>query len=258
MKLLKKIRTAEVNAGISKTGSAWYRGHQITTWPLLPKLLRFGHQRSYLHRIENELFSDFRNDYERYLSDITARDTWDVLCAMQHYGVSTRLLDWTTALDVAIYFAIQGVTKIDMSEPDTWPCIWVLNPYRLNYVYVSDDVVFDRADPIGFDYYEKNIKALKQNEAWPHEMPIAMNPGFSNPRIQAQHGRFTLHGESIECLRDQTKRNPNFWGLQKVTIDPSDFGELKRHPAREPSYHLRLFPDIYGYTNYLNHKTKVR
>ena len=258
MKILKKIRAAEIKAGISKTNSAWYRGHAINTWPLLPKLFRFGHKLSYLHKIENEIFSDFQNDYPNYIKGVTARDSWDTLCAMQHYGVSTRLLDWSTELDIALYFAIQGVSKIDMKNPDTWPCIWVLNPYRLNHIYTSDDLVFDRADPIPFDYYEQNISSIKKNLSWPHEMPIAINPGFSNQRMQAQHGRFTLQGESTECLLSQKEQNINFWNIQKVIIDPNDFGELERYVVRDPSYHLRLFPDIEGYTKYLNHKAKVR
>lgn len=258
MKILQKLRTAKVNAGISKLGSAWYRGHADTTWELQPKLLRYGHKHSYIDRIENEIFSDFCNDYKNYLPEVKPRDSWDVLCAMQHYGVSTRLLDWTTEVNVALYFAIQSIEKINLQKPDTWPCIWVLNPYKLNGISVKDYVVFDRADPLPYDYYKTNISTIRDNKVWPHEMPIAFNPGFSNPRIQAQHGRFTIHGHSHLPLDTQSRNCSDFWGIQKVTIDPNDFGELKRHLVRSPSYHLNLFPDILGYTTYLNHKGKIR
>ena len=254
----KKIRTAEVNIGISKSGGAWYRGQSKSTWELNPKIFRFGHSTEYLIREENHLFSDFRGDYVNYLPNISERDSWDVLCAMQHYGISTRLLDWSTELNVALYFAIKNAKKIDQQKPETWPCIWVLNPYRLNELFVKDNIIFDRADPLPYDYYEQNIKAIKGNSNWPHKMPLAFNPGFSNPRIQAQHGRFTIHGDPNSSFDAQANEQADFWGLYKVVIDPNDFGQLKKHDVRKPVYHLNMFPDIEGYVSFLNHRAKVR
>jgi FRG domain len=101
----KSIQAAEVKTGVSKKKKAWYRGQRRSDWSLLPGILRFGHTKPYLARIENSLFADFHSSYKRYIPKIQDLDTWDTLVAMQHYGVSTRLLDWTSELDTALYFA---------------------------------------------------------------------------------------------------------------------------------------------------------
>jgi hypothetical protein len=185
------------------------------------------------------------------------QDSWDYLAAMQHFGVSTRLLDWTTELDVALYFAVGTLTKVDMAAPSSWPCIWILNPYRLNRLLVGDDVIFDRADTIPYDYYSANVECIKNGASWPHEAPIAINPGFSNSRIEAQHGRFTVHGANLQELAAGVNPAFGFWGIEKVVIDPNDWGELKRHQVRQPSSHLRFCPDIDGFAKLLNHQMRA-
>jgi hypothetical protein len=179
------------------------------------------------------------------------------LAAMQHFGVATRLLDWTTQLEVALYFAIANLRKLDMLTPDDWPCIWVLNPYRLNRCLVGDDVIFDRADPVPYDYYTQTVACIKQGVQWPHESPIAINPGFTNRRIEAQHGRFTVHGSLLQPLGTPTNPPEEFWGVRRVVIDPNDWGELRTNAVRDATYHLRMFPDIEGFARFLNQRAKA-
>jgi hypothetical protein len=257
MKLLQKLRTAEVKVGASKKKAAWYRGQSSASWSLAPRLLRSGHGKEYLYRAENAAFADFRSSASRYLQTDGMRDSWDFLCAMQHFGVATRLLDWTTEFEIALYFAIAGIRRLEVTMPEAWPCIWVLNPYRLNYIYANDDVIFDRADPIPFDFYTATVASIKEAKPWPHDTPIAINPGFSNRRVEAQHGRFTVHGDNLAPL--ECGRNPatEFWGLERVVIDPNDWGELKNNSVRRPAAHLRIYPDIEGYVRSLNQEMKV-
>lgn len=257
MSLLRKLRTAEVNVGASKSKAAWYRGQSCNSWSLAPRLFRAGHRKDYLCRAENAAFADFRSSAHRFLDMGGMRDSWDYLSAMQHFGVATRLLDWTTEFEIALYFAIASIRGLEISKPEAWPCIWVLNPYRLNYLYAKDDVIFDRADPIPYDFYAATVACIKEDKPWPHDSPIAVNPGFSNRRVEAQHGRFTVHGNNISPFERGINPTGDFWGLEKVVIDPNDWGELKSNSVRRPAAHLRIYPDIEGYVRSLNHEMKV-
>src|SRR5688500_7332224 len=64
------------------------------------------------------------------------RDDWEALFFMQHYGVPTRLLDWTENPLTALHFALMGSpSSWDKSNGRTYTktaAIWVWNPTEWN------------------------------------------------------------------------------------------------------------------------------
>ena len=92
-------------------------------------------------------------------------------------------------------------------------CIWCLIlPPELPLC--QDDVIFDRADPIPFDFYAAAVACIKDKPCRT-TVRIAVNPGFSNRRVEAQHGRFYGSWQQHFPFRRGINPTGDFWGLER-------------------------------------------
>lgn len=158
----------------------WYRGQANFSWNLLPGLMRDGNQ-----HLENLLLTRFKQS-AAMLIDGSPNNDFDWLFLMQHYGVPTRLLDWSESPLVALYFAIQ-------SEEEEDAALWALKPIELNK---SSGISADERNfiPSFEDDLLKNysVEILHQNQKL-ELLPIATIATRNSPRIQAQSGVFSIH-----------------------------------------------------------------
>src|SRR5687767_11832697 len=84
-----------------------FRGNSRASHGLIPTLYRHPSIRSIdeLRKLERQLMTRFRQRSIPYRSrDLI--DDWEALFFMQHYGVPTRLLDWTENPSIALHFAL--------------------------------------------------------------------------------------------------------------------------------------------------------
>jgi hypothetical protein len=79
-------------------GDIWYRGQSNFDWTLSPGLLRLKNAPS-----EGTLLTRFKQS-AAMLINMHPKDDFDWLFLMQHYGVPTRLLDWTEKSANSIIF----------------------------------------------------------------------------------------------------------------------------------------------------------
>lgn len=98
--LLKAVR------GSQASGRRWFRGQRDHLWGLQPGVAR----KSAHFSEEVTLLKEFKRDAANR-TNFRPSDGWEWLTLAQHYGLPTRLLDWTEDPLVALYFACEVPTN---------------------------------------------------------------------------------------------------------------------------------------------------
>lgn len=229
---LEEVRQAREDLGNPET--VWYRGHSSSEWKLTPSLHRF----ELGMKNEKILFEDFQKFFLLMGKDHKWSSDWETLFDMQHYGVPTRLLDWTETLGVAIAFAV-----LDHHDSHGDLAIYVLDPIKLNEKSRLDEIKH-----IPNDHFE--YKSIY----WNHEpfgamYPIAIDPPYENKRMLAQNGTFTIHGDKpdpIESLVPEAVRQvvlPE--SVLKGAHEFIEYADLNPH---------KIYPDLVGIASHLKRK----
>ncbi|MGV6491907.1 FRG domain-containing protein [Stenotrophomonas rhizophila] len=163
-------------------GAVWYRGQRKHEWSLLP-----GYTRRNQPPPEATLLKRFKQS-AAMLIGTQPSNSFDWMFLMQHYGVPTRLLDWTESPLIALYFAVESADADDTSA------LWSLRPSELN-----KNANIDNQEEIGFvpsfeddELKGYSVESLAQTRRI-QLLPVATIATRNNSRIQAQLGVFTIH-----------------------------------------------------------------
>lgn len=170
------------NDFLNYKGTVWYRGQENEQWGLVP-----GYFRSETSTSESTLVKRFKQS-AAMLINTAPKASFDWLFLMQHYGVPTRLLDWSENPLVALYFAVSTSSK---KECDA--ALWALKPSELNKnagIDSEEEFFIPSFDDEELENY--SVEILSQNTRSKLK-PLATIATRNNSRIQAQHGVFTIH-----------------------------------------------------------------
>ena len=213
--------------------SPWFRGHSSNRHRLLPGLYRnekeVGNENSYR--------SDFEQKAYPFLGDTAfgmPGSAWEWYFLMQHYGLPTRLLDWSEGSLIALHFALFYKAEGDESNP----CVWMLNPFELSRLWQSQPFIYLFSDPSIKDYLPE-----VGNNTRPPENPIAIQPVYKSKRIVVQKGVFTIHGNNKIALEDIPELRQ--W-LVKIDIDYVQMDLIKAELYMTGVTQSSLFPELSG------------
>jgi hypothetical protein len=173
----------------------WFRGQENAEWGLLPKIYRYpdmGLSDEYEIREQFCTLAPVLSNGTPVTEQPDAAN-WAWYFLMQHYGVPTRLLDWTESALVALYFAVRG------NDGSTPAAVWALDPWTLNRRLLRTDAVIPPGDPGILESDRRRVaKWLPYRFAHRRRLPrfpVAVYPTHTAVRISAQKSCFTVHGQ---------------------------------------------------------------
>ena len=172
-----------------------YRG-QCDDRELLPRLFRPPSVAKTVRDMEKGLLHRFKNDCP-YLLPSRPDNDWDWLSLGQHFGLPTRLLDWTSNPLNALFFALDA-------DAHPLPTVYV---YHATEKQIVDEEYRDDNSPFGNDQTK------------------IFQPSWHSPRVAAQAGWHTVHrvhetkgrGKFFRPLDDMKFHQQR---LDKIPIDP--------------------------------------
>lgn len=204
--------------------SVVFRGQPVAG-SLLPSVAR---DRPTYDSTSNELkvLEQLRLHGASMLAGIGPKDL-DLLVLAQHYGLRTRLLDWTSNPLAALWFACS-----DKAEGDVYV-----------YALEADNLLVK-------DVYSKSPFKQAQTRIF--------QPRLNNPRIVAQQGWFTLHRFSEKSQKFvPLERNPQTTKfLHQYRIPAKRRYELLVALDRHGVSAKTVYPDLGGLCQHLNWKYK--
>lgn len=218
----------------------WFRGHRCEAWPLLPSAFRRGAV------LESQTAIRFRERAGAYLSERPEReDCLSWLLLMQHYGLPTRLLDWSESLLCAAYFA---VSHEERREP---AAIWALVPAKLSEVHGLGAVI-----PI---HASRDVQLLAKAAFELNSVPIEafalpLQPAHIDLRMACQKSVFTVHGDRLDLAELDIAGK----ALMKLVIENEDVDSIRSDVSVLGASRTTYFPDIFALAHELSDWVEIK
>jgi hypothetical protein len=155
-------------------------------------------------------------------------DDWDYLTLGQHFGLPTRLLDWSYNALTALWFAVSSHVE-GHGPAQLAGIVWMLPT-------AEDDFVTELSDTHPFEVPETKI----------------FRPRLIKQRINNQSGVFSIHSSNDildKCLLNDNRRYQK--KLVKIKIPPKRIPDLQNDLNTLGVNAFSIFPELEGLCSYL-------
>lgn len=216
----------EVISDIDVDDQLLLRGQRSSSWSLIPSVGRLTIRDGWsTPQVERLLLAEFKRRSLPYLAGQDQTDL-EVLAIAQHYGLATRLLDWTGNPLAALWFAVQH------------PAIKGQPGLVVAYVPTEADFIDEQSTFSPFSVTRTRF----------------FQPRHLDRRIAAQDGWFSLHRwntsqgrfSRIDHVRPYAER------MVRLEIPASCFATLRAQLDRVGVNQATMYADLDGLARHLN------
>jgi len=220
-----------------------FRGLSDSNYKLESRLARHGGD---FRKLEKHLLRNFKKYAHR--SVVEKDSIWNWLSVAQHYGLPTRLLDWTYSPFVAMHFATADIDTFNVDG-----VIWAVNYVKTHNILpekLSRKLEEEGANVFTVEMLFESIKSLTELEDLSSDPFILFfEPPSIDDRIVNQFAFFSMSSDSRVVLNSWLEDKMDFW--RKIVIPAELKWEIRDKLDQANITERVLFPGLDGLTKWL-------
>jgi hypothetical protein len=220
-----------------------FRGLSDASYPLQTTLSRLGGPDP---ELERHLLRNFKKYAHR--SVVEHDSVWHWLSVAQHYGLPTRLLDWTYSPYIALHFCTANIERFDLDG-----VIWAVNYQQAHArlpVPLRDKLEAEGANVFTVEMLSEALPTLNDLCGLASENPaIFFEPPSMDDRISNQFALFSVLPGAEQVMNAWLRERPGLW--RRIVIPAALKWEIRDKLDQANITERVLFPGLDGLSRWL-------
>jgi len=223
-----------------------FRGVSKLSYNLETSLQRLGHSAERLPKVESAILRNFKKYAYRY----KVENNWHWLSMAQHFGLPTRLLDWTYSPYVALHFATEDMEY--MKEDGVIWCINFVEAHKLLPAMLREALKLNDSGLFTIDVLDKNLPdphSWELVEGKGKSFVLFFEPPSLDDRIINQVALFSMMPDVNLSLDSWLKDHPAMY--KEIIISARLKWEIRDKLDQANINERILFPGLDGLSKWL-------